>query len=202
MDTAVWVRILSSGCGFFIYLGSKSSNPFTYLPLLKFALLIFPILVIQSQDSFKGPPMFPLCNFPLEVPSSCSMDFKSEIISITVTVIEDWISVSMDLSNFSLLWMDFTSIPWYDYWWKYLYILTVCVPSSFLDILLKSPCYTSSTQCHSRSWFRIHCPHAWCSSSARMDSLWNIYPVSSSPGSPILEVLGVFTCRARIFSSL
>ena len=45
------------------------------------------ILTQTALDSFKGPPMFPISPLSLEVPFYCSMDHRSAIISITVTVI-------------------------------------------------------------------------------------------------------------------
>ena len=97
--------------GFFIALGSKSSNPFLYLTFLRFTLLIFYILVIH-------------CRIPLRyLLLSCFVLCSWRLLLIVLWIAGQWLSpslslsywdcmiVSMALANFSLLWMEIPLSP-------------------------------------------------------------------------------------------
>ena len=111
MDTAVWVSILSSGCGFYISLGSKSSNPFPYLIFLEFTLLILPILFIQRRISLRDL----LCSFFLLCRWRCHIIIlwiAGQKLSPSLSLSsEDWMSASPSLGNFIILWMELTLSP-------------------------------------------------------------------------------------------
>ena len=105
------MSILSYCCRLFIDLGSKSSNPFPYLTFLDFTLMIFPIPVIQRSIPLRDL----LCSWFFLCP------WKYLIIVIWVSgqplspplslLSGYWISVSMDLANFSLLWLELILSP-------------------------------------------------------------------------------------------
>ena len=106
MDTSVWVSILSSGCGFFIALGSKSSNPFPYLTFMNFTLLVFHILVVQLRIPLRDLLFYFFFLFRwwclILVPWIAGNPL-SPLLSLSS---EDWMVFSTDLANFSRLWLD------------------------------------------------------------------------------------------------
>ena len=65
----------------------KVIQPFSIFDLLDVYSYDIPYPCHTAQDYFKGPSMFLLCHLSLEVPSSCYLDFRSEIISLPVTFI-------------------------------------------------------------------------------------------------------------------
>ena len=111
MDNAVWVSIFSYGCVFFIALGTNSSSPFPYLIFLKFTLLVFPILIIQRSIPLREI----LCSCFVICYYRCLLIFlwiSGQQVSPLLPLSSDyWMSVSMALATFSLLWIELTSSP-------------------------------------------------------------------------------------------